>query len=394
MRQLILAGFAALMAIPAFSQPTAKTDTTVTVEYSSAKNRVETAPFKSNWFAGFDGGAQIWFGEYDSQCSFGDRLAPALNVHVGKWFTPIVGARLSYSGIGMKGATSVSNPVHSSGNIIPDLNLKEQKFKFWNIHADAMFNLANVFCGYKEEGHFWTPSAFIGLGFAHVYSEAPKGKDITANGGVSNAFRLGKGLDLNVNFGAFLVNEGFDGEVGHRWGEGNFAATVGLTYMFKPRGWGRTKIVKVVQTSDVTDYERAIANLNAEKAGLEKEVAQLKSRPEVVETTNIIASPFYVRFDIGKSKLTKEARVNLGLLADVLKSAGTKVTVSGYADAATGNSKINEKLSRDRAQAVRDCLVNEFGVPESLITVDHKGGVDNMFYNDPALSRAVITKAE
>jgi len=68
-------------------------------------------------------------------------------------------------------------------------------------------------------------------------------------------------------------------------------------------------------------------------------------------------------------------------------------TVSGYADAATGNKKINEKLSRDRAQAVYDCLTKEFGVQASQLEIDYKGGVDNMFYDDPALSRAVITRA-
>lgn len=98
--------FAALAAIPALGQqPTVKTDTTVTVEYSSDRYRVETAPFKANWFVGVDGGAQVYFGEHDKQCKFGDRLAPALNVYVGKWFTPAIGVRLGYSGIGQKGAT-------------------------------------------------------------------------------------------------------------------------------------------------------------------------------------------------------------------------------------------------------------------------------------------------
>lgn len=61
--------------------------------------------------------------------------------------------------------------------------------------------------------------------------------------------------------------------------------------------------------------------------------------------------------------------------------------------AATGNKKINDKLSRKRAEAVYECLTKEFGVPESLLEIDHKGGVENMFYDDPALSRAAITKA-
>ena len=50
---IALAGVTAM----AQQQPTVKTDTTVTVEYNSDKYRVETAPFKANWFIGVDGGA-------------------------------------------------------------------------------------------------------------------------------------------------------------------------------------------------------------------------------------------------------------------------------------------------------------------------------------------------
>lgn len=67
-----------------------------------------------------------------------------------------------------------------------------------------------------------------------------------------------------------------------------------------------------------------------------------------------------------------------------------KYTIIGYADKATGNPEINEILSRERAESVRDCLVNEFGVPASRLNVSWKGGVGNMFYNDPALSRVAI----
>lgn len=388
---IALAGTAALA-----QQPTVKTDTTVTVEYNSDKYRVETAPFKANWFIGVDGGAQIYFGEHDTQCKFGDRLAPALNIYVGKWFTPTVGARLGYSGISQKGATQ--DGTHGLDAEVPGKGghnywLKKQEFNFWNIHADVMFNLANAFCGYKPEGHLWNSTPFIGLGWAHVYSEEPKTNEISANVGLINAFRLCDALDLNVNVHAMMVNEAFDGETGHRWGEGNLSATVGLTYKFKPRGWGRSKVVKVVETSDISSYQLALAELKAERERLEKELAGLKAKPEIIETTNTIASPYFVRFELGKSALSKEARVNLGLLAEILKTTGAKFTVSGYADAATGNKKINEKLSRDRAQAVYDCLTKEFGVPATQLEIDYKGGVDNMFYDDPALSRAVITRA-
>lgn len=107
----------------------------------------------------------------------------------------------------------------------------------------------------------------------------------------------------------------------------------------------------------------------------------------------IIEALYFVIFEINKSKLSKDSRVNLGMLAEIIKANNIKYIVTGYADAATGNKKINDKLSRKRAEAVYECLTKEFGVPESLLEIDHKGGVENMFYDDPALSRAAITKA-
>ena len=91
----------------------------------------------------------------------------------------------------------------------------------------------------------------------------------------------------------------------------------------------------------------------------------------------------------------KDARANLGLLAEPIKASDpiAVYTITGYADAGTGSKKTNERLSKKRAEAVYDCLVNEYGVSESQLKIDYKGGVDNMFYDDPRLSRAVITRA-
>ena len=69
-------------------------------------------------------------------------------------------------------------------------------------------------------------------------------------------------------------------------------------------------------------------------------------------------------------------------------------TIIGYADKGTGSKTRNERLSKARAEAVYDCLVKEFGVPEATLNVAYEGGVDNMFYDDPRLSRAVITEAK
>lgn len=94
--------------------------------------------------------------------------------------------------------------------------------------------------------------------------------------------------------------------------------------------------------------------------------------------------------------MSNEARVNLGFLAKVMKENNRKVvyTIIGYADKGTGSPKFNERLSKARAEAVYECLVEEFEVPAEILEVTHEGGVDNMFYDDPRLSRAVITEAK
>ena len=64
-----------------------KSDTTETVTYDGNKFRVQTAPARANWFIGLQGGGQLIFGDHDKQCKLGDRIAPALDIYFGKWFT-------------------------------------------------------------------------------------------------------------------------------------------------------------------------------------------------------------------------------------------------------------------------------------------------------------------
>ncbi|MPN24467.1 Outer membrane protein 41 [bioreactor metagenome] len=61
----------------------------------------------------------------------------------------------------------------------------------------------------------------------------------------------------------------------------------------------------------------------------------------------------------------------------------------GSADAATGNKRINQKLSEDRANAVYNALVNKFGVNASQLEVIANGDQKEPF-DKPVLNRVVI----
>ncbi|HIV83131.1 MAG TPA: OmpA family protein, partial [Candidatus Prevotella intestinigallinarum] len=261
---------------------------------------------------------------------------------------------------------------------------------YFNFHFDALFNLSNLLCGYNEK-RVYNLSAYGGLGVMKV-SEEPSATDISAHFGLLNSFRLSSALDLNLDLRGTMVNDEFDGEPGGRGGEGMFTATIGLTYKFKPRGWDRSKTVtRLVYNNDEINAMREKLNLMSEENARLKEALARGGQ----EREKIVAAANLVIFEIGKSKLSNLSRANLGLLAEVIKQGDPNAvyTVTGYADKGTGSKGLNERLSKKRAEAVFDCLVNEYGVNKSQLKIDYKGGVDNMFYDDPRLSRAVITRS-
>ena len=367
-------------------------------EYSVDKYKVETNRFWSNWFVSVGGGANMYFGDHDPQMKFGDRLAPALDVAIGKWFTPGIGVRVMYSGLCISGATQ--NGSHSNGKPISGKPwqgywLEEQDFDFFNIHADVMFNMSNLLCGYNEK-RIWNCSPYIGVGWAHVWDK-PSTREVSMNVGILNSFRITSSLDINLDIRGMLVNDRFDGEVGQAKEDGLLTATVGLTYKFPLRGWNHVKNVEPVDMAALNALRQKVDQLSRDNERLQRalEAGRKEEAKTIVKKINV-ASPNLVTFQIGKSKLSNEAKANLSMLAEVIKTGDANMvyTVTGYADAGTGSKSLNERLSKKRAEAVKDFLVKECGVKESQLEVDYKGGVGNMFYDDPRLSRAVITKSK
>ena len=369
-------------------------DFTETVEYSTDKFKVETNRFWSNWFVSAGGGVNLYFGDHDKQVKFGKRLAPAVDVAIGKWFTPGIGVRFAYSGLSVKGATQTG--IHSTGEEVPGKGgygywLTKQKFNFFNFHLDAMFNMSNLLFGYNPN-RVYSLSPYVGLGVMKT-NDTPKATEIAGHFGLMNSFRLCDALDLNLDIRGTLVSDAFDGENAGRGGEGMLTATVGLTYKFKKRGWDKAKTVVRIDNRAINALRQQLSDAEAENERLKRALAE--GNREKAKEIVTKASANLVTFQIGKATLSNEARANLGMMAEAIKSGDKSVvyTITGYADAGTGSKRLNERLSKKRAEAVFNCLVKEFGVSESQLRVDHKGGVDNMFYDDPRLSRAVITKA-
>lgn len=384
-----------------FAQNTSKRDTVITD--IDDKYKVVTNRFFDNWFIGGGGGAQFIFGDHDKQMQFKDRLTPAINFYLGKWFSPGLGFRGGYTGYKLKGLTHPWDPfaTHSTGEKyqdvknVADLNILEvQKFKYNHLHGDVLFNLSNIFSGYKGE-RFLNTSFFAGFGWGWV-NEEPAESEPSINLGFYNTFRLSNALNLTLDLRGSLFKDDFDGEPGARKEDGVVAATMGLAYNIGKRVWDKERIVEILtyDEAELNMLRDRVNKLANDNEALNKQLADANSKDitDVKIEKNILVAPILVTFPINKSIISNEARVNLGFFAKAIKEGKTNVVynISGYADKGTGTPATNERLSRERAEAIYNLLIREFGVSPLQLTISYYGGVDNMYYNDPRLSRAVI----
>ncbi len=355
--------------------------------------RVITNGFWDNWFVGTTVGTNVYTGNHDQHISFGKRLAPALNAYVGKWFTPGLGARATYSGLYWKGA-AVSPATDYVRDVLGDGYYK-QRGHFVNMHADVLLNISEMFCGHNlKRTYSFIP--YAGAGLIHSTS-VPHNDEVSLHAGIINRFRATDRLGVNVELSTTLFKNKFDGEIGGKKIDGMTNLMVGVSYHIGKNGFDRN-IIKYtgVAQADLDNANELVNNLRGENIRLSEELKKQKdaNQKPVVETkSETIMAPVYVMFELGKSNLSKAQRINLQYAAASIKMCPDKVfLLEGYADNATGSVETNKRLSAERTAAVKNCLVDEFGVPANQLRIEIKGGVDNMFYNDPALSRAVIIK--
>ena len=366
MKKFMMALAFAGIAMVSFAQEAVTSEVVV----PTLKKSVITNGFWSNWFISANGGYQLFNGVKTNGESMFDHGTAAVSAYFGKWHTPGFGWRVAYNGYEFKAFEDAD------------------KNSFYNVHADAMFNLSNLFFGYNEK-RVWNFIPYMGLGYAanlDVDGANGNGKlgSLTANAGILNTFRIAKHWAINLELSATAAKGGFSGVAPERNGyDLIFAATAGVTYKFNKTGWENTPDVDAIMAANAA----ALAALNAQLAAKEAENAQLKSQlaaakaalakcqnaPKDVEMFDAAQSVF---FSINSSKIdSKKEILNLKALAEAAKEAGVKLTVTGYADSATGTASYNQTLSEARAKAVAAKLV-EMGVPESQLIVEGKGGVD------------------
>jgi len=101
-----------------------------------------------------------------------------------------------------------------------------------------------------------------------------------------------------------------------------------------------------------------------------------------------------VKFDFDKAEVKQDSYGDIKNLADFMKQyPQTSTTVEGHTDS-VGSDAYNQKLSERRANAVREVLVNQYGVEAERVNAVGNGEAAPVADNASEAGRAVNRRVE
>ena len=330
--------------------------------------------FEPHFYIQLQGGARYTTGETD----FGKLISPTIQGAVGYNFNKALGARLSVNAWQSKGGYDIS-----------ELNYKKD-YKFTSIAPalDLTLNLSNLIFGVGPKNH-WDFGAFIGVGL-NIRSEAsndvkaisnevnglahydlynwapmPDGKNgtedylksgvfVTGRAGVFVDYKITDALAIGLEVNGNMLSDKFNyKKAGNP--DSYFNALLGLKYNFGP----------TYTTKFIPDPEPQIEYV-------EKIVEKIVEVPAPAPVIEPIRRDVF--FLINKYNIRESEEQKVKDIVDYMRQNQTaKVVVTGYADAGTGNDRINDRLAAQRADAVVKMLTEKYGIAADRISYDSKG---------------------
>lgn len=373
MKKIILVAATALLSISGFAQEKA----------------IKNYGFWDNWFIQGQVGASHTFSENYQRTDLTNLLSPHVAISAGKYFSPVAGARLQVGGWEAKSF------------LLSDR--RTYKYNYIQTNLDGLLNLTNLFTPYQGDKMF-NLYGIMGIGYVHNFGDSEVGvgtqNSIIPRVGLQADFRLNDDLSINLETVGNLMADQFNGVVGGRKNDATLNVLVGLTYRFNKGGFALVDVADPAQIQSLNDQINAQrSQLRDKDRDIQKyqaEISRLAAQPVVVEEvvgeTEVLMNAVVV-FRLGSAKLEQNQDINIYNAAKYLQeNPNVKITVTGYADKATGTPAINQRLSEQRAQAVADILINKYGIASDRINVQASGDREQPFQID-AWNRVVIFTA-
>jgi outer membrane protein OmpA-like peptidoglycan-associated protein len=346
---------------------------------------VEGGGFWDNWSMGIQGGATMKM----SGTGFFKSARPAFGLTVGKQWTPILG--IDIQGMGYVNTTNSSTMIDAS-----------------DVSLITRMNLMNLFAGYEGMPRPFEIETVTGLGWLHHYMNGGGDTDdMSARVGLNFNFNLGEdaawtfGIKPAVVFN--LTGEYPSKKMAFNRNHSNMEILFGLTYHFADSDGNRhfalvnavDPMALAAMNEEINDLREVVVAKDVELVGLADELLMVQNQLNEArnkkveasgETINIVES--VVAFPFNQSDVQSSQMPSLEHVANYLKNnPDANITVNGYASP-EGTEEYNLQLSQRRADAVKDILVNKYGIEANRINaIGH--GVGDIF-SEPAWNRVGI----
>ena len=237
-----------------------------TLKPTYLKNVSEAANWGKNWFIEIKGGASAFLGTPIGCGDVFDRLSPALQVGLGKWFTPAVGGRVAYQGLSFKNG-----------------EFKSMDYHF--IHADFLYNLTSGINCNDIGLSRWDVIPYLGVGMIYnpdwssacmCPGHASGSHPFAFSYGLECRYRLNDCMHLVAELSGMTTAKNFDA-VGSssKFGDNMLTLSAGLSFTLGKAGYKRIVDAKpyIAQNEWLLSYAESLGNNNRmlRKSNMENE---------------------------------------------------------------------------------------------------------------------------
>lgn len=347
----------------------------------SAQTVTESKTF-DNFYIGINGGVAT----ATTGHGWLKNLQPNAGLRIGRNFTPVFGMAVECN------AYFKNTNGFTTGTLVNALNTS----------LLGTVNLTNWFGGYKGEPRVFEVSALYGLGWGHIFgtpTEEYKTDMLTSKVGLDFAFNFGSDKQWQFYLEPAIIyslnGNGYQG-VKYDIDRSVVQLNAGIVYKFKnSNGTHNFKIAELRDQSEIDALNAQVNSLRGELSGKDSELdakdRKIADLEKALEDCKNSKQPVYVRpvtatnlqptvlFRQGKSVIDPAQYAPIELIATYMKNhPEAKVEIKGYASP-EGSAEINQKLSEERAEAVKNALVKKYKISADRLTTKGMGATDKLF---------------
>lgn len=368
MKKITMLFTAALLAMSAHAQRTA----------------ITSSKAQDNIYVGINGGANAPVTNY----RVFHTITPEFGLRAGKNFTTVFGL-----------AVEADMHFYSSPYVTDTKTFIDNT----NISLLGTANMMNLIGGYLGSPRPFEITALGGFGWYHIYGIEEKSNSMTStfaldfalNFGDDNEWQVYVEPSITYNMRDYLNGVAKYDEFQYNVNKAKMGLKVGVNYKLMCSN-GKHNFTREIlrDQNEINELNAKIDELRNECAAKDidcentmeakdAEIARLKQalagqRPVQIVKSTANLQPTVI-FGLGKSIVEKSQEASVSLIANYMKShKKAKVRISGYASP-EGDRELNQKLSESRANAVRDMLVDKYGIAPSRLEAVGLGATDKLF---------------